>query len=154
MHYCHSQGEFAVSICLHAWLYRDLTKALQADAPGLCVPQNLDSRQRLLRWKPPNSTVFQVQGLPTVSKLAPGLQLSFKVALQPGYPKQVAGATRPAMHLFCSHLFPIAVHVNAVIYRCCTKVHLARMHTMLLSCCWTMAQNMRWHAMPCGHAPR
>lgn len=47
--------------------------------------QNLDSRQRLLRWKPPKSTLFQVQGLSTVSKLAPGLQLSFKVTTKPDY---------------------------------------------------------------------
>ncbi|KAL0021413.1 hypothetical protein WJX79_003538 [Trebouxia sp. C0005] len=41
--------------------------------------KNLDSRQRLLRWKAPKTTLFHVQGLATVSKLAPGLQLSFKV---------------------------------------------------------------------------
>lgn len=41
--------------------------------------QNLDSRQRLLRWKAPKTMLFHVQGLATVSKLAPGLQLSFKV---------------------------------------------------------------------------
>ena len=41
--------------------------------------QNLDSRQRLLRWKAPKTILFHVQGLATVSKLAPGLQLTFKV---------------------------------------------------------------------------
>ncbi|DBA78771.1 TPA: putative protein fap47 [Trebouxia sp. C0004] len=41
--------------------------------------KNLDCRQRLLRWKAPKTTLFHVQGLATVSKLAPGLQLSFKV---------------------------------------------------------------------------
>ena len=44
-----------------------------------CALQNLDSRQRLLRWKAPKTMLFRVQGLATVSKLAPGLQLSFKV---------------------------------------------------------------------------
>lgn len=60
-------------------MYWQLITALQSHNLEFCVPQNLDSRQHILRWKPPKSKLFQVQGLATISKLAPGLQLSFKV---------------------------------------------------------------------------
>ena len=66
-----------------AFLPEKVTSTPGFDATCVLSLQNLDTRKRLLRWKPPKSTVFRVHGLATTSNLAPGLRLSFKVGCFP-----------------------------------------------------------------------
>ena len=110
--------------------YNSPAKLMNFTTCGYRVPQNLDSRQHLLRWKPPKSKLFQVQGLATISKLAPGLQLSFKVSVQSEFPRHMLVASG----LLSVHQFrPLTIQVNGMICRWCTKGHLARTCMMLLS---------------------